>query len=317
MSMLVKATTGIGCTIVALPLLAALLVAALLDSIIPGSGSSRSTPGKHALADVPPAMLDLYQRAAPECPGLSWSILAAIGKAETDHGRHPTMKSTAGAVGPMQFLPSTFKIYAHPVPPGGKRPPTPWDPVDAVFAAARLLCANGAKHGKNLKRAIYAYNHSHAYVADVLRIARRYAAASPPAGPKPAVSLASASHAVAFARRQLGTPYVWGGDGPAEGGFDCSGLTKAAYASVGITIPRVAQDQYNAGPRLSAREHLLPGDLLFFGTGPQAITHVGIYTGHNRMIHAPRPGAVVRVAPVRLTGATYQGATRPNRRGAR
>ncbi|ADI11677.1 NLP/P60 protein [Streptomyces bingchenggensis BCW-1] len=317
MSMLVKATTGIGCTIVALPLLAALLVAALLDSLIPGSSSSTTTPGKNALSDVPPAMLDLYQQAAPECPGLSWTILAAIGKAETNHGRHPTMKSPAGAVGPMQFLPSTFRTYAHPVPPGGKRPPTPWDPVDAVFAAARLLCANGARHSQSLKRAIYAYNHSHAYVAGILRIARRYAAASPATSPAPATGSARASNAVVFARRQLGTPYVWGGDGPAEGGFDCSGLTKAAYASIGITLPRVAQDQYDAGPRLAAREHPLPGDLLFFGTGPQAITHVGIYTGHHRMIDAPRPGAEVREARVRLTGAAYQGATRPNMRGAR
>ncbi|WNE95522.1 bifunctional lytic transglycosylase/C40 family peptidase [Streptomyces luomodiensis] len=317
MSMLLKATTGIGCTIVALPLLATVLVAALLDSVVPGSGTFTATPGKNALADVPPAMLDLYQRAAPECPGLSWTILAAIGKAETDHGRHPTMKSPAGAVGPMQFLPSTFRAYAHPVPPGGKRPPTPWDPVDAVFAAARLLCAHGARHSQNLKRAIYAYNHSHAYVASILRIARRYAAASPATSREPATGSARATAAVAFARRQIGTPYVWGGDGPSEGGFDCSGLTKAAYASIGITLPRVAQDQYDAGPRLAAPERLLPGDLLFFGTSPQAITHVGIYAGHHRMIDAPRPGAVVREARVRLTGAAYQGAARPHLRGAR
>ncbi|NUS83200.1 MAG: transglycosylase SLT domain-containing protein [Streptomyces sp.] len=316
MGLLSKTTAGVGCAIVALPLLAALLVAALLDSLIPGSSSSTATPSKNALADVPPTMLDLYQRAAPECPGLSWTILAAIGKTETDHGRHPTMKSPAGAVGPMQFLPPTFKTYARPVPPGGRKPPTPWDPVDAVFAAARLLCAHGAKHSRNLKHAIYAYNHSHAYVAQVLRIARRYAAASPATSPKPAPASAPAAAAVAFARRQLGTPYVWGGDGPAEGGFDCSGLTKAAYASTGITIPRVAQDQYDAGPRLPTREHLLPGDLLFFGTGPHTITHVGIYTGKHHMLDAPRPGTVIREARVRLTDATYQGATRPNLRGA-
>ncbi|MBL1102753.1 C40 family peptidase [Streptomyces coffeae] len=317
MSLLAKATAGVGCAMLALPLLAVCLVAALLSSLNPGSGGTTATPGKNSLADIPPAMLNLYQRAAPECPGLSWTILAAIGKAETNHSRHPTMKSPAGAVGPMQFLPATFKTYAHPVPPSGKRPPTPWDPVDAVFAAARLLCANGAKHSQNLKRAIYAYNHSHTYVADILRIARRYAATSPATNPGPGSVSASASAAVVFARRQLGTRYVWGGDGPAEGGFDCSGLTKAAYASAGITIPRVAQDQYNAGPRLATREQLLPGDLLFFGTGPHAITHVGIYAGRHHMIDAPRPGAAVREARVQLTGATYQGATRPNLRGAR
>ncbi|AQW48263.1 NlpC/P60 family protein [Streptomyces violaceusniger] len=310
--MLAKATTGIGCAIVALPLLAAFTAAALLNSLIPGSssGSVPATRGKNAFSDIPPAMAALYQRAAPECPGLSWTVLAAIGKAETDHGRHPTMKSSAGAVGPMQFLPSTFTIYAYPVPPGGKRPPTPWDPADAVFAAARLLCAHGARGGKSLKRAIYAYNPSHAYVADILRIARHYATQRSPAA-------GSTSAAVAFARRQLGTPYVWGGDGPAEGGFDCSGLTKAAYAHVGITLPRVAQAQYDVGPRLPAGARLLPGDLLFFGTSPHAITHVGIYTGNHRMLDAPHPGAVVRENTVRLTGTSYQGATRPILRGAR
>lgn len=52
-----------------------------------------------------------------------------------------------------------------------------------------------------------------------------------------------------LARAAIGTPYVWGGDGPAEGGFDCSGRTKAAYAA-GITLPRVAHDQYRAGPKI-------------------------------------------------------------------
>lgn len=315
MSLLTKATTAIGCTLMALPLLAVFLVAALLNSFIPGSGDSTTALGKNALIDIPPAMLTLYRQATPQCPGLSWTILAAIGKAETDHGRHPTMTSPAGAVGPMQFLPSTFKLYAYPVPAGGKKPPTPWDPIDAVFAAARLLCAHGARGGKNLQRAIYAYNPSHAYVTGVLRIARRYATAAPATSPGPPTNSTHASAVITFARRQIGTPYVWGGDGPAEGGFDCSGLTKAAYAHTGITLPRVAQAQYNAGPRLPAGTPLLPGDLLFFGTSPHAITHVGIYTGSHRMIDAPHPGAVVRENTLRLN-TTYQGATRPTLRGA-
>ncbi|MFF5010581.1 NlpC/P60 family protein [Streptomyces phaeochromogenes] len=301
-SLFAKAAGSIGCTVLALPLLAALVVAALLGSAPPGAGASAG-PSKRALTDIPAHLLALYQRAAPECPGLSWSVLAAIGKVETDHTRHPTMVSSAGAVGPMQFLPSTFKAYAHPVPPGGKKPPTPWDPVDAVHAAARLLCANGAKNGRNLRRAIWHYNHSDAYVDQVLKIAAEYAAAPAPTG--------AATAAVTFARAQLGTPYVWGGDGPADGGFDCSGLTQAAYRTAGISIPRIAQAQYDHGPHVPKGGQLVPGDLLFFGTSPGNITHVSLHTGHGQAIDAPRTGAVVREGPANTNTPAFQGATRP------
>ncbi|MFD7169121.1 C40 family peptidase [Streptomyces violascens] len=309
MSALAKAATGVGCAVLALPLLAALIVAALLNAALPGGGAA-AAPSSHALADIPPAMLALYQRAAPACPGLSWTILAAIGKVETDHARHPTMVSTAGAVGPMQFLPTTFAAYAYPVPPDGANPPTPWDPVDAVFAAARMLCANGARGGTDLHRAVFAYNHSEQYVAEVLHIAGQYAIAAP-------APTQAAATAVGFARRQFGTPYVWGGNGPADGGFDCSGLTQAAYHAADITLPRVAQAQYNAGPHIPTKSPHSPGDLLFFGTSPSNITHVGIYSGPGLMIDAPHPGAVVRERPIDITRrADYQGATRPASHGS-
>ncbi|MGV4923708.1 bifunctional lytic transglycosylase/C40 family peptidase [Streptomyces sp. BHT-5-2] len=305
-SLLTKAITGIGCTILTLPLLAALTIAAALGGLSPNT-SAPTSPSTHALNDIPSRMLALYQRAALACPGLSWTVLAAIGKTETDHARHPTMVSTAGAVGPMQFLPSTFQAYAHPVPPGGQQPPTPWDPVDAVYAAARLLCANGAKNGSNLRSAVFAYNHSHTYVAQVLTTARTYATAAP-------ATTNPAAKAIAFARAQLGTPYVWGGNGPSDGGFDCSGLTQAAYRAAGIHLPRVAQAQYDADPHLPKPTQLLSGDLLFYGTGPHRITHVAVYTGNGQAIDAPHPGAVVRQGPARTTTPAFQGATRPGAR---
>ena len=87
--------------------------------------------------------------------------------------------NAAGAEGPMQFEPATFAAYDEPVPPGGASPPSPYDPTDAVYAAARLLCADGAAGGADLSGAVYAYNHSASYVAEVLALAQTYAAVSP------------------------------------------------------------------------------------------------------------------------------------------
>ncbi|MEU2721592.1 bifunctional lytic transglycosylase/C40 family peptidase [Streptomyces smyrnaeus] len=291
-------------------LLLTLVGGAALTTQLGGGGAAAAAsgfelPSRYAKKDIPAAYLALYQRAAPECPGLSWTILAAIGKVESNHGRHATMRSSAGALGPMQFLPATFHRYAHPVPPGGKRPPTAWDPVDAVYAAARMLCANGAKDGKDLRGALFAYNHADWYVRKVLRTSRRYG--SSPAGG------GAAGKALAFARSQLGARYVWGGDGGAEGGFDCSGLTKAAYAAAGITLPRTAEEQYRATRKIPAGSPLRPGDLVFYGR-PGNLHHVGIYAGEGRMIHAPKPGTTVRYESYKYAGHDFYAATRPTQR---
>ncbi|MFG3046587.1 NlpC/P60 family protein [Streptomyces sp. NPDC048241] len=111
-----------------------------------------------------------------------------------------------------------------------------------------------------------------------------------------------ASAAVAYAYRKLGSPYVWGATGP--NAFDCSGLIQAAYRSAGISLPRTTYAQINAGRRVS-RSQLRPGDLVFFYSG---ISHVGMYVGNGRMIHAPNPSAPVRVAPI--DQMPFAGATR-------
>ncbi|MBE1468214.1 cell wall-associated NlpC family hydrolase [Kibdelosporangium phytohabitans] len=96
--------------------------------------------------------------------------------------------------------------------------------------------------------------------------------------------------AINYACGQRGLPYVWGGDGPQEGGFDCSGLTKAAYSAAGITLPRTAHTQFHAGPRVPAGQPLLPGDLVFYGNPATKIHHVGLYIGGGLMIDAPDRG---------------------------
>jgi peptidoglycan DL-endopeptidase CwlO len=124
----------------------------------------------------------------------------------------------------------------------------------------------------------------------------------PPAGSVPASKRAGI--AVATARAQIGKPYVTGGNGP--GSFDCSGLTKYAWAAAGVTIPRVSRDQYAAGTKV-ARADLQPGDLVYFGS---PVYHVALYIGGGQMITAPQPGEYVKYQAVSVF-PDYHGATRP------
>ena len=117
--------------------------------------------------------------------------------------------------------------------------------------------------------------------------------------------------AINYACGQRGLPYVWGGNGPQDGGFDCSGLTKAAYSAAGISLPRTAHTQFHVGPRVPAGQPLLPGDLVFYGNPNTKIHHVGLYIGGGLMIDAPDRGQVVKIEPYRHRGDDYAGAARP------
>jgi cell wall-associated NlpC family hydrolase len=278
-------------------------------------GGGDSSPSTSAATEMPPAMLALYHEGASSCPGLPWTLLAAIGMVESDNGTSdaPGVQSganSAGAEGPMQFEPATFAEYDQPVPSGGTSPPSPYDSTDAVYAAARDLCANGAENGADLTSAVFAYNHSAAYVAEVLDLAQSLgetATETVAVGTAPGIALD-------WALAQVGTPYIWGGETPGVG-FDCSGLVQAAYAAAGITLPRTAQSQYDATTKLGPDDPLEPGDLVFFGSSPSDVTHVGIYAGEGQMVDAPDSGADVRQETVpTTTGApwgtdVYVGAT--------
>jgi cell wall-associated NlpC family hydrolase len=95
--------------------------------------------------------------------------------------------------------------------------------------------------------------------------------------------------ALRYAVKQIGDNYVWGAAGPIR--WDCSGLTMRAYEQAGVRLPHSSRAQFGYG-RSIARNNLLPGDLVFFGT---PISHVGIYVGKGKMVHAPRPGARVNI----------------------
>jgi cell wall-associated NlpC family hydrolase len=125
-------------------------------------------------------------------------------------------------------------------------------------------------------------------------------------GPTPVYTGDTASRAgkvLKFAYDALGSPYVFGADGP--GTYDCSGLTLAAYRQVGISLPHSARRQLAQGPQVP-RSDLMPGDLVYFYSD---VHHVGIYIGNGKVIHAPQPGENVKISDMDVF--PYAGASRP------
>ncbi|MGI5255634.1 NlpC/P60 family protein [Actinacidiphila glaucinigra] len=295
---------------------------------------------------------------SPSCRGMRWQVLAGIATIEsnnaaghtidtngdisprilgprldgsgaggnttaipdTDAGRWDGDQQFDRAVGPFQFLPATFATVGRDGNGDGRIDPHNAD--DAALAAATYLCGDGRDltDEDQLRDAVYSYNHSTAYVTDVLNAIHRYdTTGTSTAG---AAATGAARTVVAAALSQQGVPYSWGGGnaaGPAPGiccspgqhqdgrqivGFDCSGLTLYAYAQVGVRLPRLAQDQASVGRRIPASAGygaLRPGDLVFYGPNPNSnagIHHVGIYLGNGQMINAPKPGTRVRIDPL-------------------
>jgi hypothetical protein len=133
----------------------------------------QSEASQYATSTIPAIYLELYRRAAVTCPGLPWTVLAGIGTVETGNGRN-VHRSSAGAEGPMQFMPSTWARYGYDADGNGKADIL--NPTDSVFSAARYLCAAGAGRGRqSLGGAIFAYNHAWWYVREVVQFANQYA----------------------------------------------------------------------------------------------------------------------------------------------
>lgn len=295
-------------------LLPVLFLGAAVGLLGRGVGVSLGAATPVQVAGIPPEYLLLFQ-AAGQRYDVPWAVLAGIGKVECDDGRDPDPSCTkegavndAGAGGPMQFLASTWASYA--VDGDGDGRTDRWDPADAIFTAARYLQASGAPG--ELQRAIFAYNHSSAYVDEVLRWASVY---EREAQRLSAPASGGAEGALSFALSQIGVPYVWGGESPS--GYDCSGLVRAAYRSVGIAIPRTSEEQFASESHLPSGAPLEPGDLVFFGPGPRDATHVGMVVAAGEMVDAPFTGTDVRTEPFPTTvGASwghdrYLGARRP------
>ena len=307
--------------IVAIPVVLVLFTMLVIGGISTGIIGG-TAPSRDARKDIPPDYLAMYQRAADACPGLPWSVVAAIGKVETDHGRLKAPGVTeganfAGAAGPMQMgigvgaAGGAFWTYA--IDGNGDGRASPYDPADAIPSATAYLCTSLRQNGGDVSRAVFSYNHAQWYVDKVLAIASSYAAsATLPAGTTAADSVDAA---LQFAFNQLGKPYKFGATG-ANGFYDCSGLTLRAYEAGGVQLPRTSVTQWNAGPHILDRSALQPGDLVFYAndlSNPATIHHVGLYIGAGNMINAPHTGAVIRIQPA--FRADYIGAVRPTANG--
>ncbi|MET9676998.1 bifunctional lytic transglycosylase/C40 family peptidase [Streptomyces sp. NPDC006482] len=294
-----------------------------------GAGSVANGTVALAKGSVPALYQGLVQRWGNLCPAINPALLAA--QLYQESGWNPRAVSPADARGIAQFIPGTWA--GHGVDGDGDGDRDIWDPADAIPSAASYDCelAGYVKDvpGDPANNMLAAYNagayrvikyggvppftETQNYVRIIRSLEKSFAR---PAGRVEPSRLAAG--AIHYAQQKLGTPYLWGGTGTAaqNGRFDCSGLTQAAYESVGIELPRVANDQYNAGPHPS-RDELLPGDLVFFSddlTNSRTIRHVGIYVGGGYMIDAPRTGAVIRFD--RIDTPDYFGATRVTAEGA-
>lgn len=122
------------------------------------------------------------------------------------------------------------------------------------------------------------------------------AASAPAAAPS-----VSGGGAIGIAQRYIGTPYLWGGTTPS--GFDCSGLIQYVYREMGVSLPRTADQQQNAGRRVSASE-ARAGDIVSF-TGSGGVYHNGLYVGNGQMLDAPRAGKSVAIRSIWSSSVTF------------
>ncbi len=307
-------------------LLAGFVALLVVGTFVTAAGLRGGLGGAVTLAKgaVPAAYQGLVSKWGNLCPAIDPALLAA--QLYQESGWRPDAQSSAEAQGIAQFIPGTWA--AHGIDGDGDGDRDVWDPADAIPSAATYDCTLAGYvadvPGDPTSNMLAAYNagayavikyggvppyaETQNYVDTILKLQKSFAAPRDRVDPS-----RQAAGAIHFAQEKLGTPYLWGGDGTAADGgrFDCSGLTKAAYASVGIELPRVANDQWTAGPH-PARDELLPGDLVFFAydlSDPRSIHHVGIYVGGGYMIDAPYTGATIRFDPI--DSPDYFGATRP------
>ena len=301
-----------------------------------GLAAAQPTASAAGRATIPADYLRLYQQAGRKygVPWVVLAGIGEV-ETNQGRTTLPGIQSGAnafGAAGPMQIgiggaagntwggspvHPASEQVAGVATDGNGDGIASVYEPADAIAGAAKYLVAHGAQN--NVSGAIFAYNHLLSYVQSVLHWAGVYAnggfstsAATTGGAVTAAQCLASAAvgggrgsaqvpnqavaSAIAFARAQIGKPYLFGGTGPDA--FDCSGLLMMAYRSVGINIPRTSEEQWTWGPRVAPGHERL-GDLVFFAGSDGTATspgHVAMVIGHGMMVEAYATGFPIRIA---------------------
>lgn len=295
MKVLLLLAALLGVTLLGLPLLVVAVIAThpwLAIGTLSGPVQVHDERPPAVANGVPAAQWPLMVQAAQNSScGVTAEHLAAIAKLESDFGQN-LLNPRSGTFGYGQFDVPTWTTF------GGGNPD---NPADALPAIARTLCARG--YGTDRAHALNSYG---GCVTGSCLGATDYATAVG----QLAAALRPVQGAVQVAQEWLGVPYVFGGC--SRSGVDCSCLVQLVYHALGVTLPRVAADQWNAVQHI-ARVDLQPGDLVFFrDTYMPGISHVGIYVGGDQQINAPTEGQRVSVQPVfgGYWGAHFAGAGR-------
>jgi hypothetical protein len=307
---------------------AALVMAVVLLAALAVGAAPPASAAKPALniAAVPAPYVSWVERAGAECAAVSPPQIAAQTQQESAWNKDAV--SSAGAQGLGQFLPGTWATWGRADAPG---PVSPFNPGDALMAMGRYDCAISAEvarvPGSPLANMLAGYNagpaavlefggvppfaQTQGYVASIEALIPRYERAL--AAPPPPHSAFAAAEVLA-AEHWLGTPYVWGGGGPAGPttglagngltGFDCSGLVLYAVARASggrILLPHSSEIQATLGTAVPPGD-LQPGDVIAIQeeprTRPGDFSHIVIYIGGGQVIQAPHTGANVDIVPL-------------------